>query len=324
MRQFILRQKVSGYTFLDYHGPARMCPFLVSEVMSTENIEGKKIEYIIEAALFTADEPLSAEKLANLFEEGNRPSLGEVRAALASLQMNYAERGVELLEVASGYRFQAKAECAEFIKRMWEKKPPRYSRALMETLALIAYRQPITRGEIEDVRGVTVSSQTMKTLMEREWVKIAGHRDVPGKPALYATTRGFLDYFNLKNLSDLPALAELVDFESLEKQLGLQLPPSQQASTDADSSVVDEQVVASSDTASEITTDTDEIVKVAVDDAEEVSSDADDALADAVSESESVTEIMTDTDVDLAQDAEIKSPKTAESEYDEVAVEATV
>jgi len=179
------------------------------------------MKHILEAALFTADEPLSEDKLAQLFEEQNRPSLGDIRTQLAALQADYAERGVELVHVASGYRFQAKSNHADFIKRLREKKPPRYSRALMETLALIAYRQPITRAEIEDVRGVAVSSQAIKALMEREWIKIAGFRDVPGKPALYATTKAFLDYFNLKKLSDLPPLSELVDFEALEKQLGL-------------------------------------------------------------------------------------------------------
>lgn len=179
---------------------------------------------VLEAALFTSDEPLSVDKLSQLFEKSERPNTQEIRALLAQVQEAYTDRAVELIEVGSGYRFQAKADYADALKRLWEKKPPRYSRALMETLALIAYRQPITRGEIEDVRGVVVSSHTIKTLMERDWIKIAGHRDVPGKPALFATTKAFLDYFNLKKLSDLPALSELVDFESLEKQLGLQLP----------------------------------------------------------------------------------------------------
>lgn len=180
-------------------------------------------EKIIEAALFCAVEPMSAEKISDLFEEASRPSLGDIRTWLSNIKTYYAERGIELVEVASGYRFQVRQDFAPFIQRLEERKPPRYSRAFLETLALIAYRQPITRGEIEDVRGVAVNPNIIKTLMEREWVKIAGYRDVPGKPALFATTKAFLDYFNLKNLSDLPALSELVDFESLEKQLGLQL-----------------------------------------------------------------------------------------------------
>lgn len=180
-------------------------------------------EKIIEAALFATAEPLPADKLLQLFPEENRPSLGEIRGFIATLQDFYQERGVELVEVASGYRFQVRNQYAESIQRLEERKPPKYTRAFLETLALIAYRQPVTRGEIEDVRGVAVNPAIIKTLLEREWIKIAGYRDVPGKPALFATTKTFLDYFNLKSVSDLPPLSELVDFETLEKQLGLQL-----------------------------------------------------------------------------------------------------
>lgn len=180
-------------------------------------------EKIIEAALFASPEPLPADKLSQLFPEDNRPSLGEIRGFIAMLQDFYQERGVELVEVASGYRFQVRNHYAEFIQRLEERKPAKYTRAFLETLALIAYRQPVTRGEIEDVRGVAVNPAIIKTLLEREWIKIAGYRDVPGKPALFATTKIFLDYFNLKNVSDLPPLSELIDFETLEKQLGLQM-----------------------------------------------------------------------------------------------------
>lgn len=179
---------------------------------------------IIEAALFSAAEPLPADKLSQLFPEDSRPSLGEIRADIAALQAFYTDRSVELVEVASGFRFQVKKAFAENISRLEERKPPKYSRSFLETLALIAYRQPVTRGEIEDVRGVAVNPNVIKTLMEREWIKIAGYRDVPGKPALFATTKTFLDYFNLKSVTELPPLSELVDFETLEKQLGLQLP----------------------------------------------------------------------------------------------------
>ncbi|OGT41504.1 MAG: SMC-Scp complex subunit ScpB [Gammaproteobacteria bacterium RIFCSPHIGHO2_12_FULL_40_19] len=181
---------------------------------------------ILEAALFAAAEPLPADKLSQLFPEENRPSLGEIRALIAELQIFYQERSLELVEVASGYRFQVKKDYAESMGRLEERKPARYSRSFLETLALIAYRQPVTRGEIEDVRGVTVNPNVIKTLLEREWIKIAGYRDVPGKPALFATTKTFLDYFNLKSIAELPPLSELVDFETLEKQLGLQLPTS--------------------------------------------------------------------------------------------------
>lgn len=178
---------------------------------------------ILEAALFSASEPLPVDKLCQLFEEDNRPSLGEIRTLLAELQTFYHDRAVELVEVASGYRFQVKSEYATFLQRLEEKKPARYSRAFLETLALIAYRQPVTRGEIEDVRGVSVNPNIIKNLLEREWIKIVGYRDVPGKPALFGTTKIFLDYFNLKSLSQLPPLSELIDFEALEKQLGFGL-----------------------------------------------------------------------------------------------------
>ena len=185
--------------------------------------EFQNAEKILEAALFAAAEPLPVDKLAQLFSEENRPSNADIRHWLSNLKTAYDDRGVELVEVASGFRFQVRTDYAGFIQRLEERKPPRYTRAFLETLALIAYRQPVTRGEIEDVRGVAVNPNVIKTLMEREWIKIAGYRDVPGKPALFATTKTFLDYFNLKSIADLPPLSELVDFEAIEKQLGLGL-----------------------------------------------------------------------------------------------------
>lgn len=187
------------------------------------------VKNIIEAALMVASQPLNVSRLLYLFEAS--PMLGvernDIRAAVEELRRDYLERGIELVEVASGYRIQAKDDYAEWINRLFDERPPRYSRALLETLAIIAYRQPITRAEIEEIRGVSVSSTIIKTLQEREWIKVVGQRDVPGKPALLATTKGFLDYFNLKKLSDLPALVDIRDFdalnpdlfESLEKQL---------------------------------------------------------------------------------------------------------
>lgn len=209
----------------------------------SEEVPIKNLTQILEAALFVADEPLSIDKLMQLFDENNQPSKEVIKEALDALSVHYADRGVALVEVASGYRFQARAEYADQLQRLWEKRPPRYSRALMETLALIAYRQPITRGEIEDVRGVAVSSNIIRTLMERDWVKIVGHRDVPGKPALFATTKKFLDYFNLQKLGDLPPLSELVDFEALEKQLGLQLPAPVENNEDASDDHADDSAV---------------------------------------------------------------------------------
>ncbi|HEC20798.1 MAG TPA: SMC-Scp complex subunit ScpB [Gammaproteobacteria bacterium] len=190
-----------------------------------------RIKNIVEAALMAAGQPLSLDRLLSLFLDENQPTRDELRTALKSLAEDCAERGVELVEVGSGFRYQSKQENAPWIARLWEEKPPRYSRALLETLALIAYRQPITRGEIEDIRGVSVSTNIMKTLLERDWVKVVGHRDVPGKPAMYATTRQFLDYFSLKSLSDLPTLAEIRDIDSINAELDLAEPGAQGAGT---------------------------------------------------------------------------------------------
>lgn len=180
-----------------------------------------RVRNIVEAALMVADAPLPLDRLMALFT----PELGEtadrdaVCAALERLRQDYEGRGIELREVASGFRFQACADYAPWVNRLWEERPARYSRALLETLAIIAYRQPITRGEIEDIRGVSVSPHIIKTMQEREWIRIAGHRDVPGRPAVYATTCQFLDYFNLKSLSELPSLAELRDIDDINLDL---------------------------------------------------------------------------------------------------------
>ena len=177
------------------------------------------LKMILEAALLAAAEPLSVERLLALFEEGQRPAREAVRAALQELAHDYEGRGVELVEVASGFRVQVRQAFATWVSRLWEERAARYSRALLETLALIAYRQPITRGEIEEVRGVSVSSTLIKTLLERGWIKVLGHREVPGRPALYGTTRAFLDYFNLKSLGELPPLAALRDLDAIGAEL---------------------------------------------------------------------------------------------------------
>ncbi len=184
----------------------------------------QQLKNIVEAALLAAGEPLNVERLLTLFEEEQQPEKSAIRAAIESLQADCEGRGVELRELASGYRYQAKSEVSRWVSRLWEERAPRYSRALLETLALVAYRQPITRAEIEDIRGVAVSSSIMKTLLERGWVRIIGHRDVPGRPALYATTKEFLDYFNLKSLDELPTLNELKDIDKINAELDLRLP----------------------------------------------------------------------------------------------------
>jgi segregation and condensation protein B len=185
-------------------------------------METKELVNIIEAALLASSNPVSMDKLLGLFPEEAKPERQELRNALDALSEACAERGIELREVNSGYRLQVKEQYAPWVSKLWEERPPRYSRALLETLALIAYKQPITRAEIEEVRGVAVSTNIMKTLQEREWVRVVGHRDVPGRPALYATTREFLDYFNLKGLDELPSLAEIRDIESINAELDLE------------------------------------------------------------------------------------------------------
>jgi len=184
------------------------------------------VRNVLEAALLAADGPLPVERLQQLFAGEEAVGRKEIRAALEALAGDYEGRGIELKEVASGFRVQVREQVAPWVNRLWEERAPRYSRALLETLAIIAYRQPITRGEIEDIRGVSVSSSIMKTLQEREWIRVAGHRDVPGRPAVYITTKAFLDYFNLDSLSALPSLAELRDFEEINPDLFAdELPP---------------------------------------------------------------------------------------------------
>ena len=187
-------------------------------------IKGEQLQQILEAILLAAGQPLSTSKLAALFTDEERPPTGEISRALEQLGNECANRGVELIKVASGYRFQVRQDFNEWVSRLWKERPPRYSRALLETIALIAYRQPITRGEIESVRGVSVSTNIIRTLQEREWIRVVGHRDVPGKPALFGTTHTFLDSFGLQNLDELPTLAEIRDMENLEPELQLEVP----------------------------------------------------------------------------------------------------
>jgi segregation and condensation protein B len=170
-----------------------------------------EVKQVVEGALLAAGEPLSVERLQGLYDDGERPSRDAINAAIERLQEDYQGRAFELIEVAGGWRIQVRASVAPWVGRLWQEKPQRYSRALLETLALIAYRQPITRGEIEQIRGVAVSTPIIKTLTERDWVRVVGHREVPGRPALYATTRRFLDYFGLRSLNELPPLAEIRD-----------------------------------------------------------------------------------------------------------------
>ncbi len=191
------------------------------------SISDEQLKGILEAALSAAGRPLSVDRLLGLFSEAEQPSREQILKALETLALEYEGRAIALKETASGFRIQVRAEFAPWVARLWEERPGRYSRALMETLALITYRQPITRAEIEDVRGVSVSTSIINTLQDREWIRVVGHRDVPGKPAMYGTTRQFLDDFGLKSLDDLPTLAELRDIEAISAEFDVQVTQEQ-------------------------------------------------------------------------------------------------
>jgi len=180
-----------------------------------------EIKHFIESALLAAGRPLTVDHLHSLFDADSAPEKSQIKQAISTLIGDYEDRGISIEEVASGFRVQVKAGMAERLHKLWEDRPPRYSRAMFETLALIAYRQPMTRGEIEEIRGVAVSTNIVRTLLEREWIRVVGHRDVPGRPAMFGTTKIFLDYFGLKKLDDLPPLADLADWETLRIQLNL-------------------------------------------------------------------------------------------------------
>ncbi len=191
-----------------------------ARAMEPLSLSPEQIRNIVEAALLASGQNLSIDRLLGLFgDEPSPPGREQIRAALAELAEMYEGRGIELRETASGFRLQVRREMAPWVGKLWEERPQRYSRALLETLAIIAYRQPITRGEIEEIRGVAVSSNIIRTLLDREWIRVVGHRDVPGRPGLYATTRKFLDHFNLKSLNELPTLAELRDLDEISAEL---------------------------------------------------------------------------------------------------------
>lgn len=183
-----------------------------------------ELKNIIEAALFASESPLSVQKVLSLFPDDARPTRDEVLGALEEVQADCGDRGVTLKKVGSGYRFQSKEKYAPWLRRLSELRPPRYSRALLETLAIIAYRQPVTRGDIEEIRGVSVSTETIRTLLNREWIRQLGQREVPGRPALYGTTKAFLDYFNLNSLNELPTLVAKRDPAVIAQELNLALP----------------------------------------------------------------------------------------------------
>ena len=195
------------------------------------------LRQILEAAILVSDKPMDVSHLEKLFDEKERPHRDEIRAALDEITTDCRDKGFELVKVSSGYRFQTKQSLSAWVSRVWEEKPKKFSRAMLETLVLIAYRQPTTRGDIESVRGVSVSSDIIRVLDERGWIRVVGHRDVPGKPELLATTKEFLDYFNLKSLDQLPSLAEIKDFTDVDPALELLMPVDSLSSAVEDSQI---------------------------------------------------------------------------------------
>jgi segregation and condensation protein B len=203
------------------------------------------LKITIEATLLAAGRPVTSQQLLELFDERERPTDEQLQAALDGLAVDYNERGIELIQVASGWRIQVRQRCTDIVSRLWQERPSKYSRALLETLALVAYRQPITRSEIEEIRGVSISSTIMRTLQERNWIRVVGHREVPGRPELLGTTREFLDYFGLKSLDQLPTLAELRDVETIGVQL--ELPGNEAANADANPDATTAETLAQAD-----------------------------------------------------------------------------
>lgn len=236
----------------------------LQQLAETEQTENKTIsrihtvdsvKNIVEAAIHAAGKAISLDKLSSLFPDDEVIEKSVLRQAIEQLIQDYQDKGVELVEVSSGFRFQVAQSVAPWVSRLWEEKPQKYSRALLETLALIAYRQPITRGEIEEIRGVSVSSQIIRTLVEREWIRVIGHRDVPGKPAMYATTRQFLDYFSLKKLDELPSLSEIRDLDVINAELDFDLDSSQNEDAQAEQENAEPKASEQSDVDKESDTD---------------------------------------------------------------------
>ena len=267
-------------------------------------MEITKLKNILEAVLLGADRTLTVIQMEGLFElDEERPTRDEIRKALHEMTDDYESRGYELKQVASGFRLQVKQEYATWVGRLWEEKPARYTRALLETMSLIAYRQPITRGEIEEVRGVSVSSNIIKTLMERDWIKVLGHKDVPGKPTLYGTTKEFLDYFNLKTLDELPTLAEIKDLDSIHPELEL----------DDDAAAPDNSGNNENDNDNVSELPTDEIVDETVSD--EVESEEETDVDE--SDSETVVEEMAE-DVDVIEDGIVDDSASENDETEQL------
>ena len=276
-------------------------------------MELKKLKNILEAVLLAAERSMTVPQLEALFElDEERPTRDEIRKALHEMEEEYETRSLELKHVASGYRLQVKQEYATWVGRLWEERPARYTRALLETMALIAYRQPITRGEIEEVRGVSVSSNIIKTLLERDWIKVLGHKDVPGKPTLYGTTKEFLDYFNLQKLDQLPTLAEIKDLDAIHPELELDEDAAEQTDDDssADSSEETPKDLSANDPVAEVPVDSEEVDVV-----EDEMAEADTAeMSEEISESTEAAEsepAMAEADDATDEDDDAESTRPA-------------
>jgi segregation and condensation protein B len=196
-----------------------------NEITTVKNTNDKEIKRIVEALLMASRDTLSIKQIIKLFEDETSITIEQIKNILEELTAEYAGKGIELKELAGGYRFQICSDISPWINKLFEERPPRYSRALLETLAIIAYKQPVTRAEIENIRGVSISASTLKTILDRDWVKIVGYKNVPGKPALYGSTKQFLDYFNLKSLKELPELEQIINEKKINEQLELNLIP---------------------------------------------------------------------------------------------------
>ncbi|MET3929862.1 segregation and condensation protein B [Lysobacter sp. OAE881] len=271
------------------------------------------ITRIVEAALLAANQPLTLAQLHALFPEDQPAPPDSVEQALEALRAGCEDRGVELVEVSSGFRFQVKADVHPWVARLWTERQTRYTRATLETLALIAYRQPITRGEIEQVRGVAVNSNIIKALEEREWIRVVGHRDVPGKPALFGTTKVFLDYFGLKRLDELPPLSELKDIGELEPQLQFEGTPAPIAAGVADEAAASnaEAADASDEPANEA--DTDDTAAATASDADETGAEAGDDIGDEAAAGDTADTDENETP-DAAADEATENENEAEAE----------
>jgi segregation and condensation protein B len=259
------------------------------------------LKHIIEATLLAAGKPITTQQMLDLFEERERPTPELFTTAIGMLMADYENRGIELVEVASGWRIQVRPKAAEVVSRLWQERPAKYSRAFLETLALIAYRQPITRSEIEEIRGVSISSTIMRTLQERGWIRTVGHREVPGRPELLGTTRDFLDYFGLKSLDQLPTLAELKDIETIGVQLELPADQPQQtteASTEGEAAASTEEGASTEETVA----------------SGEAAESADETEATADADAVAAAEADSDSDTDADDDAEIETVAEADSD----------